>query len=439
MRREQMNLFMFDGDYIRQTYRGIGWLARFACDFVDQFFHLPVAGPLVIALALVGIGAAAYKICRKALGKGPSLAIAAVLFVWSFFRETENYFSTRYTLVVLGYLALLLAALSFRKVWQKIASAVILLAFGVWALGSPVQKYYGKLWGAPIFACDKIIGLDTEISHEHWNRVIKRSEKDLYMTEASFCYNLANAMKGQLGQNLFNYAQNSVYGLLIFIVPEQNAFTNNLAGEAWFRLGEMTTAEQSAIIGLQASPKHTGVRYIKRLAEINLISGEYGAAQKYLNILSKTLFYRKWALSMMPGHQDAATVTELEEARAKLSHKDFVYSNNGAFQAVMEGLLEADPDNEMAREYLLCYDLLSFDLDHFAQLYAEKPIKAHVYQEAILVWLSQRNELNDQMVARYSIPNAAISAMDRFFMDPEKSSNTYWYYYLEAVERQSRQ
>ena len=41
MRREQMDLFMYDWDSIRQTYRGAGFLARLASDFADQFFHLP--------------------------------------------------------------------------------------------------------------------------------------------------------------------------------------------------------------------------------------------------------------------------------------------------------------------------------------------------------------------------------------------------------------
>ncbi|MBR5432763.1 MAG: hypothetical protein IK119_10360, partial [Bacteroidales bacterium] len=238
MRREQMTLFLYDWDYIRQTYTGSGWLVRFVCDFLDQFFLLPVVGPLVVALLLFGIGFVTYKICRKFFGHWPSLAVAAVLFTWSFFRETENLYSTRYTLVVLGYLSLLLAALSFRKVWMKPVAALLFLAFGVWSLGSPVNDYYGKLWGTPVLAYDKVIGLDTEINREHWDKVIKRSRKDLYMTEATFCYNLANAMKGQLGQNLFNYAQNSVYGLLIWIITDHSVFSNCLAGEAWFHLGE---------------------------------------------------------------------------------------------------------------------------------------------------------------------------------------------------------
>ena len=56
IKREQANLFVYDGDYIAETYRGMGWLARFIADFLEQFFHLPVAGPLIVALLVTGIG-----------------------------------------------------------------------------------------------------------------------------------------------------------------------------------------------------------------------------------------------------------------------------------------------------------------------------------------------------------------------------------------------
>ena len=87
MRREQLNLFLFDGDYISQTYRGTGWLVRFVADFLEQFFHLPVAGPLIVALVLTAIGWAAFKICRRFMGMWPSLAVGLLFFAWSFLRE----------------------------------------------------------------------------------------------------------------------------------------------------------------------------------------------------------------------------------------------------------------------------------------------------------------------------------------------------------------
>lgn len=434
MRREQLNLFVYDWDYIRRTYHGVGWLARFTCDFLEQFFHLPVVGPLVIALLLTGIGTGVYKICRHFLGRWPSLAMAALFYAWSFLRETENLFSTRYTLVVLGYLGLILLALRFNGVWRKSAAAVLMLACGIWALGSPAHRYYGALWGTPSIRYDKIIGVDTEVSRERWDKVIRLSEEDLMSTEAGYCFNLAHAMKGDLGNVLLNHSQKGTVGLLIWIAPGRSLFTNCLAGEAWFQMGNMTMAEQSAIIALQASPKHTGTRFLIRLARTNLVSGEYGAAQKYLETLGRTLFYGKWARQMLAQIREGTMPDWVKYARRNLAQKDFVYDQD-VYRPILLDLLEANPGNGLAREYLLCYDLLRYDLDLFMEDLPDAPVEARIYQEAVLVWLSQHNALTPAQAARFGIGTTIFNRMDSFFRHPEQYRNTYWYYYTQATRR----
>lgn len=433
MRREQMTLFLFDGDYIRQTYRGSGWLARFVCDFLDQFFHLPVVGPLVVALLLTAIGVVTYRIIRHFLGKWPSFAVAALVFAWSFLRETENLYSTRYTLVVLGYLALLLLAFQPRKGWLKLASLAVLAGFGVWSLGAPVQRYYGKAWGMPEVRYDRMIGLDTEVARENWDGVLRLSEKDLHMTEASYCYNLANAMKGKLGSGLFKHSQDGVNSLFIRVSTDRSPFSNGIAGEVWYQLGDMTIAEQSAIIALQASPKHTGARYIKRLAEANLVSGEAASALKYLNLLSRTLFYGRWARQMMPLIQPDQPDERLAGSRKRLSHEDFVHYSTRP-RPVLKGLLEADPSNTVALEYLLCYDLMNLDLDHFMEDYPRWVQPAGIYREAVLIWLSLNDRLDAEHLLSFGLDREAVDRMERFFRNPSAFRDSYWYYYLNAME-----
>ena len=432
-RREQLNLFVYDGDYIAQTYRGIASPVRFVADFLEQFFHLPVVAPLIVALLLTAIGYVAYKICRKFMGIWPSLAVGTLFFAWSFLREMGNLYQTRYTLVVLGYLSLLLLALQFRKAWLRPVAAVVLLAAGVWLLGPPYHKDYGKWWNTPKLEYERVIGLDVETSRENWDKVLELSKVDLYMEEASYCYNLAHAMKGDLGDTMLNHSQNHHLTLLFPVSSERTVFTNTLAGEAWFQLGDMTVAEQSAITALQASPKHTGVRFLVRLARVNLAMGEDAAAMKYLGILSKTLFYGKWARSMMPAHQDEAARAQLAEARAKLIRTDFVHHSDKP-RAVLHALLEADPDNRPAREYLLCFDLMGYNLDGFMEDYVPGQVDGHLYREAILIWLSRNDRLNPEEVARYGVDVSEVDRMGRFGRNPNAFRNTYWYYYWKAMQ-----
>lgn len=435
MRREQLALFVFDGDYIRQTYRGGGCLVRLLSDFLEQFFRLPVAGPLLVALLLTGIGWAVYRISRHFLGHGPSLVVAALFFVWSFLRETSNVYITRYTLAVLAYLALLLTALQFRGRWQQAAAALLLLGGGAWAIGAPFHPQYGKLWSVPKFPDERMIGLDVETARENWDKVLELSKVDLRMEEASYCYNLAHAMKGDLGDALLNHSQNHHYTLLFPVSSERTIFTNCLAGEAWFQLGDMTLAEQSAVTSLQASPQHTGARFLLRLAQVNLITGEDAAAQKYLTLLDKTLFYGKWARSMMPGNQDDATRKALEGKRALLARNDFVHSAGDPAQ-VLRGLLEAHPGNRPARDYLLCLDLMSYNLDAFMEDYRPWPTAARLYHEACLIWLSQHGILDPEHVAGLGVDVSTVDRMGRFGRNPSLFKNSYWYYYLEAMNAQ---
>lgn len=432
IRREQMSLFLYDWNYICQTYKGIGWLSRLIGDFLEQFFLLPVAGPLIVALLLTAIGVVTYRICRKFVGKWPSLAVAAALFIWSFMRETGNLYVTRYTIVVLCYLSLVLLALQFKRIWVKAAAVIILLVAGVWTFGAPANDNYGKLWSVPKFDYERLIGLDDELSRENWDKVIKLSRKDLHMAEASYCYNLAQAMKGQLGNKLFDHSQGEAYDLLFRVVGGQSTFTNCLAGEAWYQLGSMNIAEQSAMTALQTSPNHTGVRYIKRLANVALITGEDAAAHKYLNLLSKTLFYGKWAESMMPGNQDEATQAVLNAARANLAANDFVHLSDRP-RAILLGLLEANPDNRLARNYLLCYDLMRYDLDQFIEDYSPDRVDAELYHQAVLIWLSQKDLMTERAAAEYGIDLAMVKKMSSFFRFPERYRNTYWYYYMKAL------
>jgi len=438
IRREQMALFLFDWDYIGQTYHGTGWMSRFVSDFLEQFFLLPAAGPFTISLLLTLIALVVYRICNRHLSQAASLSIAIFSYVWCFLRETGNLYTTRYTLAVAGYLFIFLAITSIKNKKNKPIVSILLIVLGIWAFGSPVHKHYGRLLSIPRFNYERLIGLDSEVTRERWDKVLKLSEKDLYMTEASYCYNLAQAMKGNLSESLLNHSQNGASTLLLRISTDRSVFSNTLAGEAWFQLGCMTIAEQSAIISLQASPNHTGARYIKRLARVNLISGEYSAAQKYLNLLTKTLFYRKWAQSVMPGHQSEHTRMQFMEASMRMAKTDFVHHSNET-RAILLEQIRSNPQNIMARHYLLCHDLLSYDLEQFIEDYSGYMLKGHIYQEAILIWLSQHNQLTQQNAARYGVDNATANMMQRFFRNPDKYPHTYWYYYMRALEEEYNQ
>lgn len=432
LRREHLNLFVFDGDYIAQRFRGVGWLSRLTSSFVEQFFCVRVLGPLIVSLLLVAIGTVTYRICRKFLGERGSYLTAALMFIWSFLRECGNLYLTRYTIASLGFLSLILLALQFNKLRDKALAAVLFICVGFWALGSPCDKTYGKLWGLPMLNVERVIGLDIETANENWDRVLKLSEKDLYMIEASVCYNLSQAMKGQLGNRLFDHSQGDPYNFILAVSGDQNFFTNGIAGEQWYQLGDMTIAEQSAVTCLQASPEHTGARFIERLARVNIITGQEATAQKYLNLLSKTVFYRKWAKRMLDGAYTEEDEEWIGRGRSKMAVSDDIHLGNVP-RSVLQGLLEANPDNTPAREFLLCYDLLRYDLEQFSEDYDSCRLDSHIYKEAMVIWLEQQGISSRTVAEEYGINDSVRQRMEMFFRYPNNYRNTYWYYYMKAL------
>ena len=432
IRREQLSLFLYDWDYIFQTYKGSGWLSLFLSDFLEQFFRLPAAGPVVIAALLTGIGYVTYKIFRHFLGRWPSLAIATVFFAWSFLRETSAVYCTRYTVAVLGYLSLILAALSFPKAWMKPVAAAVLLCGGVWLLGAPADQQHGRLIAKPDLRLDKVIGMDTEVYRENWDKVLRLSKGAGNFTEASYCYNIAHGMKGDLPEALFQRPQNYDKSLLLWSGP--SPFNVGVAGEAWFQLGDMTLAEQCAIVSMLSMPDHVGSRPLRRMAQCNLATRDYGAAQKYLDLLSKSLFYGKWARGLLTDNPDEAAANWLDKARRNQAGSDVVYDEN-EFRPILLGLLEANPSNTLARDYLLCYDLLRFNLDLFLEDYVREGMPdGTIYKEAVLLCLGNNGRLNMEEAARYGVDESMVNRMLRFTRYPHNYTNTYWYFYMNALE-----
>ena len=134
---------------------------------------------------------------------------------------------------------------------------------------------------------------------------------------------------------------------------------------------------------------------MKRMAEVNLLNEEYKVAEKYLNLLSKTLFYREWAkhtLSIINNPKAINENTEWEKLKKYQFTEDFLFSEQEKDQMLGLSLLHC-PTNKMVYEYLMAYTLLNRDLKHFYEYYPlgkeiyYKKIPSH-YQEALILFWS---------------------------------------------------
>jgi len=107
---------------------------------------------------------------------------------------------------------------------------------------------------------------------------------------------------------------------------------------------------------------------LQQLAWINMIKDNTGTARIYLGKLSQTLFHGQWArdyLDLLDRDPNLSTDEAIQNARAMALDKDIGFSVVSE-DLVCQWLLEKNPTNRMAFEYLMASYLIEGQLKEFA-------------------------------------------------------------------------
>jgi hypothetical protein len=187
-------------------------------------------------------------------------------------------------------------------------------------------------------------------------------------------------------------------------------------------------------------------RSLKKLTVGCIVNGNYDIAHKYLSLLNKTLFYRKWAQQHIRYLSDPDLMgkdPELSEYRDLRVNTNFFSAVNGLN---LQDLLENHPENKMAYEYLLASLLLDRNLDGFAgavqnlKYYGYNRMPLHI-EEALIFYNFYENE--NIIPEGYSFRPETINRFNDYARDytayrsyhnvaayelRKKYGNTYWYY-----------
>jgi len=292
---------------------------------------------------------------------------------------------------------------------------------------------------------EEVMAYDFNVRMRKWDRVIAFADKKSPSSPLSVtCLNLALAKEGLLADRMFYYYQNGVGGLLPDFVRD---FTIPMVvGEVYYHLGFINTAQRFAFEAMEALPDYQkSVRSVKRLAETNLINGNYDVAGKYLRMLQKTFYYRGWATKTLATMKDEKLIDQHPEwgwLRKCRTKEDFLFSE-GEKDMMLGILFNQNKENRMAYEYLMAYTLLTKDLKHFVQYFPlgislnYKSIP-NSYQE-VLIYLWEKTNKDPLKEIPYPVSpltRQRFSAFERISSnqtDPDSRlfsefTNTYWYY-----------
>ena len=310
------------------------------------------------------------------------------------------------------------------------------LVFGIIALLF-VPQHYG-------FDAKKyeLMEYDYLVRTKDWNGIIAKAEQQTPDKPMSVsATNLALAMTNQLGERAFEFYQHGSEGLLPPF--ERNYATTQLTGEIYFCLGLVNTAQRLAFEAMEAiSNYNKSGRALMRLVETNIINGQYKVADKYLKMLEKTFFYRRWAKRMraMLGDEKAINTHPLYGTlRQYRLQEDFLFSDT-ELDKICGQLFMHNPQNQMAAQYLLMMPLLDRDIPRFMQYaqYVQSQIRYNprICQEAIAFGFMQHRQQPPQglvsplILQQLNDFSRIYSAGGKDALGLQQFRNTAWYYLM---------
>lgn len=451
----------------------IGWIHnRFHNRLVKVVFELVstalvywLLGPVVFLYAVLMIGDTLKNAKQKGnvfSGIGYSAVILILTVAWILLSTQTlqypvsrlflglNYYRYPGVTFLLIYIVMALAAFipflgmvhphsSALQKWQKskwvmVASYVIVLLASVCGIRTSFDELTYEM-----------IDYDFWIRTEQWNKIIEHAEKKPATSPLGVSsVNLALSQTGQLPDRLFEFYQNGAEGL--FPAFSRDMTSPVSTSEVFYRLGMVNDAERYMFEAQEAIPNfRKSARLTRRIAECEIINGNYEVAAKLLRRLQKTIFYSNWANRTMAllGNEKAINQHPIYGKLRKYREKkqDFLFSDREMDQ--MLGLLFLnDKSNKMAYEYLMCYVLLQRDLNKFMQYY---PLGRFVgydhiprsFQEILIEqWMKTHN---DPRTIPYSVDVQTVNNTLNFIQiylrnpkDPQLSQQPYvsnaWHY-----------
>jgi len=425
--QEQNQIFLWSCDYLSTYFEKPGGLATLFGDFLTQFYYYLYVGAIILTFCLFLIGITLYQALRNfKVSKVVALLLALVVMTFVAVCHFNTSYRLASTISVFGWI-LMLWFVSLIRGWKMrlIITALVLLPCYL-VFGLPQVKKIQS----PDFILEKDFAVDCEYYFGNHDKVIKMVEGyDQWTNQMLFFYNLVQAQRGQLPEHLLKFMPTDL-GTFYQIGPETPMLTIRNMNELYWILGDMTFTERAAMMTNVFSTNNRNVRMIRRLAECNIVSGDSLAAEKYLRILDRTLVYRQWADNLRQHGKEI-----YKEKIQMVNHHDTITISDNAHFLMMQ-LLDANPNNTVALDYILCSTLLLKDIENFKRDYDRycvdtgKPRLKSLYQEALCIYLAGTNAPQEDW-QRYI---QRQDVMQRFMEYNQhrghpKFKGTYWYYF----------
>lgn len=202
---------------------------------------------------------------------------------------------------------------------------------------------------------EQFMRMDYWVRCGRWDKVINIAEKEGPRSQLALVYlNLSLGMEGQLINRFTQFPQIGTRGLINDW--KRDCITAIPLAEVMYRLGNMNTALRYTMEAMEANTDNEkSGRALERMAEINLINGDYAVARKYCMILKDSWYYCDKAEKLL----DMIAHPELIEQHPVYSYmrrvrynEDFIF-NKYKFhpELALKHLMQQNTENRLARDY----------------------------------------------------------------------------------------
>ena len=339
-----------------------------ACAAWHRLWLIPLgwwlAGPLVVVPVL-------YAVIRNHRWTDLLMTVYTLFVFWLGYRLLAAQYPARDAFFGLNYYRLVETLPTLQIVIPAVALLVILLCGLGLHLRRPVASgvtlailLAAATWSGVKFTYDRdtheVIAYDWLIRHERYADVLKRAGKYQPHNPISACsVNFCLFTEGQLDQRLTDFWQCGTKGLVLPSIRDN--MSDITSAEVLWRMGMPNITLQYAF-DLQESIQNgrKSGRFMRMIAECNIVNGWYDRAEKYLDILSHSLFYRKWALgrkTMIRNEESVNADPVYSYIRQVRFRDDFITYYDG-LDLMMAILYNQNKNNFMAAQYYLAWQRL---------------------------------------------------------------------------------
>ncbi len=483
--QEQNQIFIPTSDWLGTYFNKPAWLGCMAAEWLIQFFCYPVASALILSLSVAFAAFSVFIPLSRITGRPWGGAITTLIALWLISTSFNEMSSLPFILCVSG--GSLLSECKFYMVVQdkkRIDFSPLIIAPAFWLFG--VGSYLTALFIAlralktrrlkgltVVLACLLLAVVTPAILASRYSlrpsdaalypgvpaaalpdkeRLQRLAIDDAYYRDdmesakrlalhadtpndvTAFYYYLASARQDSLPDNLLKYPVKNL-GTLTSIGESTPLPVINMMNDLYFTLGDMTYAERAAMMRNVFSPRNRNSRMLRRLAEINLASGDTLAADKYLRILARVVSQRQWSLDHTPGRMSSEAEADIMKRRTCVNRMpDLRTGDNCRF--ILLQLLESNHNNTVALDYLLCTDLLLKDIGTFKNDYdtycmaTGSPRYKDLYQQALMIYLAGTNAPKEEW-NRYIRSQEQLDRFNAYRLrrGDRSFADTYWFYF----------